>query len=156
MTVRTVTVRRRLKAPAADLYATLTDPERFARVRGIRSVEVLTEGADGPASVGTVRRVNLPAGYLVEEIVALEPTTSVDYLIRDAAVSFDHRFGRISFHDRADHTEAVWTSTFAFEVPVVGALIAGFAAIGSSAAFTAALHAMDRAALAAATPGAGR
>jgi len=71
MTTRTITVRRRLKAPAEALYATLTDPERFAGVRGIRSVEVITEGPDGPASAGTVRRVNLP---------------------------LDHRFGRIEFH----------------------------------------------------------
>lgn len=147
MTTRTITVRRRLKAPAAALYATLTDPERFARVRGIRSVEVLTEGPDGPASVGTVRRVNLPAGFLVEEIVAVKPPTQFDYLIRDAAVSFDHRFGRIEFHDRGDHTEAIWTSTVAFGQPVVGAALALVAAVGSHLAFASALSAMDRAAL---------
>lgn len=149
---RTVTVRRRLKASATDLYATLTDPERFARVRGIRSIEVLQEGPDGPVGVGTIRRVNLPAGYLVEEIVALQPGVRFDYLIRDATVSFDHRFGRIEFHDRGDHTEAIWTSTFAFDQPIVGAVIAGVAAAGAYAAFAAALGEIDRAARATAVP----
>ena len=147
MTTRTITVRRRLKAPAEALYATLTDPERFAGVRGIRSVEVITEGPDGPASAGTVRRVNLTAGFLVEEIVAVQPPTQFDYLIRDAAVSFDHRFGRIEFHDRGDHTEALWTSTVAFDQPIVGAALAVFAAAGSRLAFATTLRAMDHAAL---------
>lgn len=148
MAIRTVTVRRRLGASAAQLFATLTEPERFARVRGIRSVEVLEEGSSGSASVGTLRRVNLAAGYLVEEIVALEAPNRFDYLIRDAPVSFDHRFGRVEFHDRGDHTEAVWTSTFAFDTPVVGALVAGVAAAGSYIAFAAVLREIDRAALA--------
>lgn len=146
MANRTTTVRRRLKASAADLYATLTDPDRFAHVRGIRSVEVLQEGPNGPVSVGTVRRVNLAAGFLTEEIVALEPGVRFDYLIRDAPVTFDHRFGRIEFHDRGDHTEAIWTSTFAVDLPVIGTVLAGFAAAGSYAAFVAALGEMDRAA----------
>lgn len=145
MATRTVTVRRRLEASPAQLYATLTDPQRFAQVRGIRSVEVLAEGPDGPVSVGTVRRVNLAAGYLVEEIVALEAPTRFDYLIRDAPVSFDHLFGRIEFHDRGDHTEAIWTSTFAFGTPVIGGVVAAFAAAGSYAAFAAALGEIDRA-----------
>jgi uncharacterized protein YndB with AHSA1/START domain len=147
MTARTITVRRRLKAPAADVYATLTDPDRFARVRGIRSVEVITEGPDGPASAGTVRRVNLPVGFLVEEIVAVEPPTRFDYLIRDAAMPLDHRFGRIELHDDGDHTEAIWTSTIAFDQPGVGPALTLIAAVGSHLGFAAALREMDRAAL---------
>ncbi|MBO0842377.1 MAG: SRPBCC family protein [Nocardioides sp.] len=148
MPTRTVTVKRRLKAPAAALYATLTDPDGFAGVRGVRSVEILKEGAEGPISVGTVRRVDLAAGFLTEEIVALEPGTRFDYLIRDAPISFDHRFGRIEFHDRDGFTEAVWPSTFDFDlpVPVAGAVIAAVGAAGCHAAFAAALGEFDRAA----------
>ncbi|MCL2544180.1 MAG: SRPBCC family protein [Nocardioidaceae bacterium] len=145
MSIRTVTVRRRLGAPAADLFAVLTDPALFARVRGIRGVEVLKEGTGGPTSPGTVRRVSLAAGFLTEEVVAAEGTR-FDYRIRDASVPFDHRFGRIEFHDRDGHTEAAWTSTLAFDQPVVAPLLASVAVAGSYVGFAAALHEIDRAA----------
>lgn len=143
-TTRTVTVRRRLKASAPDLFAVMTDPGLFAQVPGIRSVDVLTTGASGPASVGTVRRVNLPAGHLVEEIVGIDAPRRFEYLIRDAAVPFDHLFGQIEFHDRGKHADVVWTSTFMFNQALIGPALAGFAALGSHAAFVLALRGIER------------
>lgn len=141
----TVTVRRRMHAPAASLFATLTEPALFATVRGIRGVRVLVTGDDGPVSVGTVRRVDLQGGHLVEEIVGLDVPTRFDYLIRSASVPFEHRDGRIEFLDRGDHVEAVWSSTFAFAVPGVGALVGFAAGAATRVAFRAALREIDRA-----------
>ncbi|MFT4263182.1 MAG: SRPBCC family protein [Nocardioides sp.] len=146
MSTITVTVRRRLEAPAAALFDVLVDPARFATVRGVRSVEILRSGRDGDRSVGTVRRVDLVAGHLVEEIVGLEAPARFDYLIRGASVPFDHRFGRIELADRGDHTEAAWTSTVALGRPPVGAALGVAARPVLRAAFATALGEMDRAA----------
>lgn len=148
MSETTVTVRRRMQAPAAALFDVLTDPTNFAGVRGIRSVDILTAGLDGPSSVGTVRRVNLGVGYLVEELVDLQAPSRFDYRIRAAAVPFEHRFGRIEFLERDGYTEGVWTSTVGFAVPVIGAGLAIGANITCRVAFAAALREMDRAACA--------
>lgn len=148
MSETTVTVRRRMRAPAAALFEVLTDPTRFARVRGISSVDILLPGSEGPSSVGTVRRVNLTVGYLVEEFLDLQRPTRFDYRIRAATVPFEHRFGRIEFLERGDHTEGVWTSTVGFAVPVIGAGLALGANITCRVAFAAALREMDRVACA--------
>jgi hypothetical protein len=145
MSTTTVTVRRRMRSAPSDLFATLTDPLLFATVRGVRGVEVLQAGPGGPVSVGTLRRVNFPGGHLVEEIVGLEAPARFDYRIRDASVPFDHRAGRIEFLDRGDHVEAVWSSTFAFGIPVVGPLVAASAGIATRGAFRAVLREIDRA-----------
>ncbi|SIR90493.1 SRPBCC family protein [Williamsia sterculiae] len=149
MATRTVTVRRRLGAHARDLFATLTDPELFTQVRGIRAVRIIEAGSDGPTGVGTVRRIEFVGGYLVEEIVDVGAPIRFDYLIRDAPVSLDHRFGRIEFHDRDGHTEAVWTSELAFEQPLIGGVIARVAVIVSHVGFALVLREIDRTA----TPG---
>lgn len=146
MSDRTAVVRRQLKAPAQALFDTLADPGRLATVRGIKGVEVLRAGPEGPVSVGTIRKVSLAAGFLVEEIVGLEHGTRFDYLIRDASLPFDHRFGRIEFHDRGHHTEATWTTTVAFDRSVVGGMLGLASGPVLSLAFTAALREIDRAA----------
>lgn len=146
MSTTTVTVRRRMRSTAQALFDLMSTPERFAEVRGIRGVDVVRAGEGGVASVGTIRRVNLAAGFLVEEIVGLEAPSRFDYRIREASIPFEHRFGRIEFLDRGDHTEAVWTSTFAFGVPLAGAAIAAGAGLVTRVAFGAALREIDRAA----------
>lgn len=146
MSTTTVIVRRRMRCSAPELFATLTDPHLFAAVRGVRGVDLLRVGPAGAAGEGTVRRVNLPGGFLVEEMVALEAPSRFDYRIREASLPFDHRRGRIEFLDRGDHVEAVWSSTFGFDVPVIGAAVAAAAAVATRVAFRVALGEIDRAA----------
>lgn len=157
----TVEVRRRLRARPEELFATLLDPDRLARVRGIADVTVLEEGPTGPLGAGTVRRVDLGGGqYLVEELVALSDPFRFDYRLRDPSLPVDHRFGRIEFHPDGEGTEATWTSVFT--VPGrFGRVLQPVGALGSRVGFTLALAGLDRAAhehrtAAAGTTGAGR
>lgn len=141
----TVEVRRRLRARPEQLYATLLDPDRLARVRGVADVTVLEEGPTGALGAGTVRRVGLGGGqFLVEELVALSDPFRFDYRLRDASFPVDHRFGRIEFHPDGDGTAAVWTSVFT--VPGrFGRLLQPLGALGSRIGFTLALAGLDRA-----------
>ena len=68
-------------APAADIWAVLTDPRRFPDwITGIQSVDVLTEGE---YSVGTRYRVNAGTGdrdvEWTVEITGLEPEERIDF-----------------------------------------------------------------------------
>lgn len=148
----TVEVSRRLAARPEELFATLLEPHRLVRVRGVAGVTVLEEGPTGPLGAGTVRRVDLGGGqYLVEELVALSEPFRFDYRLRDASVPVDHRFGRIEFRPDGTGTVASWTSVFA--VPGrLGALAQPFAALATRAGFALALSGLDRAALAHARP----
>lgn len=143
MPTKTVVVRRRLKASPTLLLQVLSQPDLLSRVRGIRGVDVITEGHNGPDSAGTVRRVRFPAGFLTEEIVGLSPTR-FDYVIRDSALPVQHLNGFVRFADRGRHTEAVWSSTFAFNQPVIGGTFALLAVAACRAAFAAGLKELDR------------
>lgn len=155
----TVEVRRRLQSPPEQLFATLLDPDRLARVRGVANVTVLEEGPAGPLGAGTVRRVGLGGGqFLVEQLVALSDPFRFDYRLRDASFPVDHRFGRIEFHPDGEGATARWTSVFT--VPGrFGRLLQPAGALGSRVGFTLALAGLDRAARehrTAAKSGAGR
>lgn len=141
---RTVVVRRRLRATPEALLATLADPDSLARVRGVSSVTVSWPGAEGPASVGTVRRVELLGGaFLTEEIVDLDPAGRFDYLIVDASIPFDHQFGRIEFRRAGERTLATWTTTYAVRSAALSTLLTRASGPAVHAAFHTALGALD-------------
>lgn len=142
----TVEVRRRLHARPEEVFATLLDPDRLVRVRGVAGVTVLEEGPTGPLGAGTVRRVDLAGGqFLVEELVALSAPFRFDYRLRDASVPVDHQFGRIELHPDGAGTAATWTSVFT--VPGRGGpLVQPFVALGARLGFALALTGLDGAA----------
>ncbi len=116
-----VVVRRRLRSAPEVLCSGLADSDVLAKVPGVRRIDVLEAGADGPTSTGTRRRLHLTGGaFLVEEYVDVTPTR-FDYRIRDARPGFRHERGSVVFESRADGgTDATWTTAFSLPVPGAG------------------------------------
>lgn len=140
----TVTAHRTVRATPQQLFDTLVDSKRLARVRGVAEVRVMREGAAGPMSAGTRRRVRLHGGlFLVEEFVALEAPHTFDYRLLEASAPLDHRSGRVSFTAADDGTHASWTSTYDLPVPVVGGVVSRLSRPFVHVAFAVALSALD-------------
>ncbi|WP_370247427.1 SRPBCC family protein [Nocardioides sp.] len=147
-TLRTAVTRRTLRAAPSEVFDVLTDPERFAQVRGIRHVTVLQEGPDGPRSTGTVRRIGFaPVGFMVEEFIAVAPYR-FDYRLVAASLPLDHRAGTIEFLPGPDGgTQARWETTYALPLPLVGDVAGRAAAPVVARVFHTVLGELDRVAL---------
>lgn len=145
MTYESVTVTSGLEAAPEDLCAALADSARLARLPGFLRVEVLTPGAGGPTSAGTVRKVVLPGwAYLVEEFTAVAPTR-FDYRIVASRPRFRHEAGSVVFErDGKGGTRATWTTRYGLDVPLVGRLVERAAAPAVRLTFAAVLALLDR------------
>lgn len=140
---RHVSVTRVIPAPVEDVFAMISDSDRLATLPGVR-VRILTPGSESRDGVGLQRRVDFGAGFLVEEVVGLEPPYRFDYLLRDFRPRIRHEFGRISFAPVAGGTEVTWESRFALPAGPLTPVVEAAAAAASYAGFALALRLIAR------------
>ncbi|MFF8549900.1 SRPBCC family protein [Streptomyces albidoflavus] len=134
-------VRRLMRAPVEVVQETVEDPARLARLSVIRSVRVLREGARGPRSVGTLRRLHLGLFWMDETVLALSPGR-FDYHIRLSVPGFRHEAGRITFEAAGEGvTRVTWYSRFTLRPSLLERL---GGAVGR-AGFRIVLRSLDRA-----------
>jgi ribosome-associated toxin RatA of RatAB toxin-antitoxin module len=134
----TVTVEETVDASRDDLFAVLTDHERYDRFRGVQACTLIKEGNTERNGLGAIRRVHLggPA-VLDEEIVVFERPAVYEYrIIRARPFPVQHPLGRVEFEALdAQRTTVVWTSTFEIGVPLIGTRIGNHAASQFARAF---------------------
>lgn len=140
--VRSVVVERELRSSPEDLYHLFAHTEIFNQVRGIR-VKPLSGGVSG---VGEQRRVSLPGGYLVEEILGLVPSRRFDYRIRAASLPFRHEHGCISFApgQTGSGASVEWVTRFSVPAGRLSPLIESMAARVTAGVLGLALRHIDR------------
>jgi len=122
--MRTIVVHRTLKAPIEEVFDFYVDSAKLAQLPGVRSVTRIREGRTAPDDVGTLRKIDLGAIWLQEEIVGLQRPSRFDYRIRDARPKFHHEAGTIAFQTVPEGTEVTWTSAFTLGRPVLDRLAA--------------------------------
>ena len=119
-----------------DVFALVSDHEKFIRGGLVRSCTVVTEGTDDRNGLGCMREIVTPGIRFVEEITVFQRPSRFDYLIRETNLPIHHEGGSLRFHERGPGTEIDWVSLFSIPVPLLGGALARLAATNLTAAFT--------------------
>ena len=110
--MRTVRVKRTIKAPRDRVFEMLSDHAGYERFRGIRGSILLRKGDPPPNGLGALRRILIGPLKFEEEITLYEQPTRLDYLIVQINVPFDHQGASIRLTETEGGTHAEWLSTF--------------------------------------------
>lgn len=117
--MKTVTVKRRIKAPAETVFERLTDHAGYGRFPGIRWARLARAGHPDPNGTGALRVVDGGVFRFHEEITGFDRPHRMDYRIVKSWPPAEHRGGSVELHPQGDVTEVVWTSTFRVSWPLV-------------------------------------
>nr|WP_042193087.1 SRPBCC family protein [Kibdelosporangium sp. MJ126-NF4]CEL20551.1 hypothetical protein [Kibdelosporangium sp. MJ126-NF4]CTQ89462.1 hypothetical protein [Kibdelosporangium sp. MJ126-NF4] len=144
--MHTLTIRRRLKAPADYLFDSFADATRLARLKGVQRVDELTLGHHERYGVGMQRRVQFARGlWMQEEVLEYDRPDSWTYRIMAARVGgFHHESGRLLFDPLPSGTQVTWTTTFTVPIPLVGTVVERLAGAGLNRWFQRVLTNMDQ------------
>ena len=142
--MRTIQVRRTLRAPADRVFDVLADHAGYAKFEGVRSARVVRPGASEPNGVGAIREIRIGSARFEEEITVFERPTRLEYRIVRSRPPLVHELGRLTFAAVPDGVHVTWTSTFHVAIPVIGGLATGIAARQMERAFAATLEVAER------------
>lgn len=118
--MQTVVVKRRIKAPAEEVFERLTDHAGYGRFPGIRWARRVRTGHPEPNGTGALRVVDGGVFRFHEEITGFDRPHRMNYRIVKAWPPAEHQGGRIELQPQGQSTEVVWTSTFSAPWPVIG------------------------------------
>lgn len=113
-----VSVSQTFKAPAADVFAVLSDHNQLSRVFGI-PVKRIKNGSDDSNGVGSVRRLGPPPFGVQETVTALEPNQRIDYRISKFGGPVMDHSGSQSFREKGSGSELTWNINFS-SLPILG------------------------------------
>ena len=142
--MRTILVRRVLRAPIARVFDVLSDHAGYAGFPGVRSAALVQRGRDEPNGVGAVREIDSGLAWFREEVTAFERPARMEYVITASRPPVRHRGGIIRLRTVPEGTEVEWTSTFAVALPLVGGLATALAQRAMTRAFHQVLSAAER------------
>lgn len=124
-------------APRPEVFARVSDHERFLRGDGIKSCRVTRSGTEERNGLGCIREIRSDSGvHFVEEITHFESPNRYDYLIRQCNLPITHEGGSLRFIERGDGTEIDWVSTFSVRVPLLGTALEKVAVLPLTDQFT--------------------
>lgn len=121
--MKTVTVRRTIKAPIEQVFDLISDNTRLNEFPGVTGGKRTREGSPEKNGVGAMRELRLGGAWFQEEITAYERPSRVDYIIRKSKPALHHRGGSIRLKPVEGGTSVVWTSTFRLAIPLIGGLL---------------------------------
>jgi hypothetical protein len=122
-----VFVRVSIKRCIADVFALVSDHQKFLSGIPGTTATILKPGAAERNGLGCLREVRVRDRIrYVEEITAWNPPHSFEYLIREASMPIRHCGSRIDFESRQDSTDVTWQSHFEVPVPAIGWLLGIF------------------------------
>lgn len=113
-----------IHAPREDVFAYVSDHERFLQGGAIKSCRVTKPGAGDRNGLGALREVLGRGIRFVEEVTHFEPPARYDYLIRECNLPIDHEGGSLRLIERGDGTEIEWVTRFTIPVPLLGKALA--------------------------------
>lgn len=114
-----VTVTQNFTAPAADVFAVLSDHNQLKRVFGI-PVTRIKDGKESPNGVGSIRRLGPPPIGTQETVTKVEPNALIEYKISKFAGPVQQHSGSQTFTDHDNGgSELTWAISFS-SFPVLG------------------------------------
>ncbi|MEU7168218.1 SRPBCC family protein [Streptomyces morookaense] len=142
--METVTVRRVIAAPIADVFDWCTVSTNYTRTPFVLRARLARPGAGAPYGVGAVRLHTWLIGWFRERITAYHPPYDFDYVVDRSFPPARHEFGRMTFTEVAEGTLVVWTTTSEVRLPFGAAITRVLAKPVISHVFGTILDAADR------------
>ncbi|MFI5801769.1 SRPBCC family protein [Streptomyces sp. NPDC051561] len=118
--METLTVRRLIAAPPADVFDWCATSTNYTRSPYILKARLARPGDGAPYGTGAVRLHTWTIGYFRERITAYHPPYDFDYTVERSFPPARHELGRMTFTEVDGGTEVSWTTTFEVRVPLVG------------------------------------
>jgi hypothetical protein len=116
-----VLVRASIEHPIVDVFALVSDHEKFLSGVSGTTTKILKAGAEERNGLGCLREVRVGDRVrYVEEITQWQPPTSFEYVIREASIPIRHYGSRLDFTARQQSTDVAWQSHFDVPIPIIG------------------------------------
>ena len=141
--MRTITVKRTLKAPIEKVFDVLSDHANYYRLPGIKRSTLTKKGKPGKNGLGAVREIDVGLAWFQEEITAYQRPTRMDYLITESRPPMAHKGSSIRLEKTPEGTLVTWTSTMRLDVPLLGGLLTPLLMRKLEKGFAATLKAID-------------
>jgi len=140
-----VEVSRVINAPAAEVFAAISNHEGYARFAGVDKAELLRHGETAKNGLGAVRRLKLGAITVDEEILSFESPNLMEYrIIAMRPKLFNHILGRVELVENGGKTTVTWSSEYEVPLPLVGSGIEKLLAKPLSSGFAGMLKAIEK------------
>ncbi|MFF4407563.1 SRPBCC family protein [Streptomyces sp. NPDC001404] len=115
--METVTVRRVIAAPIADVFDWCAVSTHYTRTPYVLRARLARPGAGAPYGVGAVRLHTWLIGWFRERITAYNPPYAFDYVVERSFPPARHELGCMTFTEVAEGTLVVWTTTTEVRLP---------------------------------------
>lgn len=122
--MQTIEVDIHIQAPIEKVWALFTDHEGYTFISRVSEARLLEPGRPEKNGLGAVRKIRILGVTFIEDIVAFDPPTRLEYRVRECTVPIRHETGRMDFTRRRGGTDVRWVSRFELPIPVVGSLVA--------------------------------
>jgi len=121
--MKTITVKRTIKAPIEKVFDLLADHANYKSFPGIKESKLVREGKTDKNGVGALREITAGPAWFQEEITHYERPRRLDYLIVKARPPMQHEGGSVRLAPHPDGCEVTWTTTVHIAIPLLGALL---------------------------------
>lgn len=142
--MKTIIVRRTLKAPIDRVFDILADHANYHLMPGVAKATLVRKGRPGRNGVGAIREIEAGPAWFQEEITAYQRPVRLDYLITASRPPIQHQGASIRLEKTAAGTEVTWRSSFRVKLPLIGGLLSLLMARKLEKAFAAMLADIDR------------
>lgn len=142
--MKTITVKRTIKAPIEKVFELLSDHEGYARFPGISKAVLKTQGKTEKNGKGAVRRIEAGRLWFIEEITAFDRPSRLGYRITDSLLPLEHKGANIALRETPEGTQVTWTSTFRVRLPLVSGPLTRLLATQMSKGYGGTLKALER------------
>jgi hypothetical protein len=116
-----VVVQASIEHPIVDVFALVSDHEKFVSGISGTTTRILKAGAEDRNGLGCIREVRVGNRVrYVEEITQWQPPNSFEYLIREASIPIRHYGSRLDFTTHKESTGVTWQSHFDVPIPILG------------------------------------
>ncbi|GAA4890434.1 SRPBCC family protein [Streptomyces coeruleoprunus] len=120
--METLTVRRVIAAPIADVFDWCATTTHYTRSPYVLRARLARPGAGAPYGVGAIRLHTWLIGWFRERVTAYHPPYEFDYTVERCFPPARHELGRMTFTEVPEGTLVVWTTTFQVRAPFGAAL----------------------------------
>ncbi|MFE6690181.1 SRPBCC family protein [Streptomyces sp. NPDC057743] len=121
--METLTVRRVIAAPIAEVFRWCATTTNYARTPFVLKARLARPGQGAPYGVGAVRLHTWLIGWFRERITVYNPPYDFDYAVERSFPPARHELGRMTFTEVPGGTLVAWTTAFQLPLPVVGAAL---------------------------------
>jgi uncharacterized protein YndB with AHSA1/START domain len=142
--MQTITVKRLIKAPIAQVFDVLSHHEGYTALPGMQVARLERAGHTERNGEGAVRYLKSGPAWFREEITVFERPRRMDYVILESLLPLQHKGASLRLTETAEGTQVTWTSTFRIKVPLLGGTLSRLLAKKMAQGFGGALKQMER------------